>query len=703
MKRLLKILAITLGVLLLLVAGGVVAAALLVDLDKVVNDQVARLKPQLEQQLGRKVEVGRVSTRFFPKLGGRVEAIAVAGDPARPEDDRPLVQVGAVGFEISIWEALRSRGRTIVIDRLYVDGVKLSLVRYKDGTLSYQDILDRQPKDEAKAQPGPDAAKEPLSPEVQQYLRNASIGEIRLADAEFRLVDFATPTGERAESFVRRFNVRLADVRLADPIKVRVDAAVFSDATNFELETELGPLPQDLNFEAPVRVGHVKLKMDKVDLSRVAPYLGPAVPVRIDSALASSELRVGELAPGTPIELDGFFGIDALQLAGGEKFDLRLDTKLKVEPATVSADIERFDVKLGAVELKTKGVLETLATEPKFKDFSVQSANLDPAVLLRYYPPARESLPKGARLAGPITLSATASGDAGKQRLKVDLDFAKLDLLYPGAIVKPAGVAMGLGVDGDFTGSDAVLQRLQVRLDELDLVTSGTVRNFKDPVFDLTLGAKPFSFDRLARLLPALREGLEKSNTTASGDGRLAARLKGSASNVDASLELDLLGMKLAVPDTRLEGDVRLKASAKGDPRKDLRAELLFDANRAVVQVKDVMNKAATTPFALQAAVTRSGERLDVEKFELKLAELSMQAAGTLDQGRGSTSLKVDMQPLDLGRFAKTVTAIPADKAKNGLVDVKLAVSGNPNQLSTMSVSVHPLNVRYGRSDMRGE
>src|SRR5690606_32247910 len=107
-------------------------------------------------------------------------------------------------------------------------------------------------------------------------------------------------------------------------------------------------------------------------------------------------------------------------------------------------EIEQLDLTIGEVELKTKGALRNLASSPQFDDFTIRSANLDPAVLLRYYPAARASLPEGTRLAGPITLSVIASGDADRQRVQAEIDLANLDVFYPGTLVKKPGVPMGI-------------------------------------------------------------------------------------------------------------------------------------------------------------------------------------------------------------------------------------------------------------------
>lgn len=702
MKKFLKIVGITCLVLVVLLVGAVVAAAFLVDLDKIVNDQIAQQKPEIEKKLGRKVEVGRVSTQFFPRLGGRVENVTVGPDTTQPKDDRPLVAIQAVGFEVALWDAIVSLGKKVAVSSVYVDGLKVSLVRYPGGRLSYQDIVDRQPKTPDK-DPTKEEPAAPMSPETQAYLRGVSVGEIRIQDAEFRLFDLDTPSGKPAESLIKKFNFRMKDVRVTDPIEVRADAAVFSEQKNFEFGVTIGPLPPDLSLQGTPRVSKLFLKMNEVDLARVAPYLGPSVPVRVDSASVSADYQIDELAPDKPVAVNGFVGARNLQLAGGQKLEVRLDSKLKADPKGNWAEVEKLGLQIGAVSVAMSGSFKDLTGAPKFQNLTVKTDTLNPEALLSYYPPARANLPKGLRLDGNVIVDVAGNGDANQQTLKALVDLAKVDILFPSKFVKPKGTPLAFRVDGNFSASDANLKELAFILDELELVAKGSVKNFKDPTLDLTFSAKPFSFDRLARLLPSVGEQLAGAKATASGKGQLSGHAKGTLTNLDANLDFSLAGVKLDVPGTRLSGDLSLKAQAQGNPKERLTAKVDFDADRALIQVKEVMNKAVTTPFHLSVDVARTAERLDVKKFDLRLAELGLNVSGGMDFPKGVADVKVDLQRLDLEKFSKTVTAIPADKAKNGFLDFQMALSGDPNRMETMRVDMRQLNAKVGRSDVHGQ
>ncbi len=701
MKRAFKILAIITGVVIALVVVLFVAAVVFVDLDTMVNEQIAKAKPDLEQRLGRKVSLGKVTTRVFPTLGGRVEAVAIAADPSHTEDDRPLLQLGGLSFDVAVLKAVFSLGKHLEVSHLDLDGLKVSVVRSPDGRLSYQDIIDRQATNEPpQEKPAPDQG---LSHDTQSLLGSIAIDRVRVTNAEVRLVDLQAPPAKPTEHLIHKLNLRLDDVRLASAMTIQLDAAVFSDAKNLELKASVGPLPADLHLDGLPRLGGVKLWAKDLDLSPLAPYL--SLDAGLAAARFSADLDVGPVRGTAPITVSGSMGLSRLRFEGGQPFDARLDTTLRAQMGPHgldAADLEKLDVTLGPVKLSVAGSLTDLGGRPKLKDFTLRSTTLDPGALVSYHPAASSSLPKGLRLEGVATIDVKATGDAQKQTVSATLDMTGLDVRLPGTLAKPAGTAMGLRLDGDFTASDARLRHLGLVLDELDLDVSGSVKNFASPSVDLALSAKPFSFDRLVRLLPSAAAALADAQAKAEGDGRLSGHVRGTARALDVAFELGLTGCKLDLPSAKVDGDLRLSASAKGDPKKDLVATLDFDADKAVLLVPGKVNKAASTPWRVKASVERRGDVLDVKGLEVRLAELSLTAKGQLDLASDSTNLTIAMPRLDLEKLARTVTAIPPALARGGFVDAKLALRGNPEKLDTLTLALSPFTARLGKSDLAG-
>ncbi len=368
----------------------------------------------------------------------------------------------------------------------------------------------------------------------------------------------------------------------------------------------------------------------------------------------------------------------------------------------LSAQIETLKIQLGTIGIALSGALSDLGSQPKFNNFKVETTNLDPAKVFAYYPPAKASLPPGMKIGGPVKLDVVASGDAAHQTVKLDLNATQLDVLIPKTFEKPAGTLLTLNVEGKFSATDADIRAANLKLDELDLSVAGSVKDFANPTFDLTASTKPFSFDRLARLAPGVGVELKKANAKATGDGKLNAVVKGTLSNLDASLDFALTGVSLNVPGTKLSGDLTLKAFAKGDPAKTLSAGLTLDGNRAVIDVEKVMNKPSTKKMEIDVQVNKAGDQIKIEKLNVELAELKFAATGGFNLASSATDVKVDFQRLDLERLADTFLAIPKDLVAKSFIDFRVAVVGNPNKLSSMAVNLDDLDVKIGRSDLKG-
>ncbi len=700
MKRALKIVGLVAAGLLLLIALGFGAIALFVDLDGMVAAQLKTAKPAIEEKLGRKVEFGTVKTHLFPTVGGSIAGASIAADPAHAEDDQPLVQAKSIGFDISLWRALFTFGQSIVINEIHVDGLSLSLVRYKDGSLSIEDIMQRQA---ATAEPieSDQGEDEGLSPTVRHFLQNISIGELRVAEARIRLADDAAGPS-RVESVISHLNIRLRDVRLSDAIRLHLDAAVFSEAKNLEFDTEVGPLPDDLRLEGLPRIGSVKLAAKAIDLSKLAPYLSGGGTPDLRSATFGAELTVTEATRDQPFDIKGSLRLDRVQFTGGEPFDILLDLATRLELSTLSASIERLKLAVGELTLEAKGEVKNLATQPSFKDLSLSSSTLNPQRLFAYYPALGAALPKGSKLEGNGALAFTASGDTAKQALVGSLDFTGLELNLPGTFWKPRGTPFQLKLEGSATSELLTIDSFAFQLDKLLLSLSGTVKQFDAPTLDLKLRADTIVLDSLARLLPSVRAALESSKSSASGVGTLTGHLKGSASALDGALDLAFTGMALDAAGANLKGGVKLAAAFKGNPSANFDASLNLDGGDSVIVLPGTLNKAASTPLSLKLTAARAGALLSLKEVALRLAELDMGASGSFDLEKGNTAVTLSMKRLDLERFAKTVTAIPPAIAKGGFVEASLALSGNPNKLESMELALAPFKAQLGASDLAG-
>lgn len=687
MKRTLQLLAIGLASLAVLFVGASALAYWLLDVDALVQQAIDEQKPGIEKQLGRKVEIGSVHTRFFPTLGATLGGIAVAPAEGAPEGESPLLSIDRMGFDLDLWGALISLGSRVELASIYLDGMKVEIVRRADGSLSIADLLDRPSAPSEEDSGG-------LDPELAELLARIRIDEIRLGGAQIRLVDQVPATPRVHE--VQKIDLRLDNVGLGRTLGVKFSAAAFQERPNVSFGAKIGPIPADLQIEGLLPMEDVRLSVEGLDLAPLAAWV-PGV----EAGMVHANWDIPSLKPNAPTEVKGKLAVAGLKLPGGRPTDLNTDADVGIDLRSLDLDVRRLDLGLGTIRITAAGGLRDLGGVPRFESFSIKSPNFDPGEIFALYPEALASLPAGSRITGPIAIDLVASGTATEQTASLKVDASRLDVLLPGTFQKPVGTALGFEVDGDFNASVANLKKARFLLDELDLSATGTLRDFDRPTFDFTLSAAPFSFDRLVRLLPQAAEQLAASGTTASGKGSLSGHLKGSLQNVDADLSLALQGLSLDLPDTEVRGDVQVKVFAKGAPEGDLKAGLLVDAGPSVIRIPGLLDKAAATPLLFDLAVDKSGQRVRFERFDAHLADAKLTASGALDLSGGDSALQFRLLPLDLEGLARTVPALPKEKLQGGRLSLGLKVQGDPLRSETVSVALEDFDLKIGRSQIK--
>lgn len=674
------------------------AAWWLLDLDAWMTKQLAAWAPRIEAEVGRKVTTGRVSTTFLPTLSARVSDIELGPD-AQVEGDLPLVRLGSVSFELSLWDAIKSFGKQVTINQVAVDGVQLNVTRHADGSLSYADVLARLATREVSEEPKPESGEteageaQPLSPEMRAWLQGASVEELRLTGA-VRFIDETT----KVESRIEGLRLTVSNVRLGAPVRVALEAAVFAAARNFRVSFETGVVGDDLDLSRLSELSDVRADLVDVDLARLAPYL--ALPVSLEQANLSLSFASPQLSTTKPSDATGTLTLSPLRLGGGQRCDVSVTLEGQADPTTFAANVRRFDVAWGGARFALSGAFEHLASSPAFSNLQVKGEALDLDELRRCYPAL--PVPRELRAEGPGSFSVAATGDANRQTVQATVNLRPVRVAWGEVFEKPRGEPFALSVDGTFSLNDAHLAHATLSLGELELGLKGKVMNFAAPKFDFVLQAKPFGFESLAHLVPGTRESMKAAGVTSAGRGAFDGYLKGAVDDIDAKLALHLSDVGLDVPGTSLAGKLDFLVQAKGNPSGDFDARMSLDATDATIELDGLVDKPKGVDVFADVRLKKQGDGVEFPRFDVRFADLSFQAKGGADLAKGTTNVSVAFAPLDLEKFARIVPAIPSRLAKGGLVRTNMSLSGNPNELSTLVFALDGLDLKLGTSDLRG-
>ncbi len=696
MRRPAKIGLVLLGLVLL--AG--VGLYLSIDLDEVLSRETQRLLPRIEQQLGRKVSVARVRTRLGGSIGGSLEGITLGPAAGAPADAPAPLQVAELRLRMAFWPALLSLGKDLRIEEVVLRGVHLRVARDAAGRLSYQDVIERLAAPGAPTEPATTPAEAAAAEaELRAYLRGLAVARVALEDARIDLRDEASG-GAAVEGSVEGLQVELLGLRAGHPLDLKVRARVFAAQENLRLDARSLALGEDLLETTGMGLQSLTLHSEALDLGRIAPYLGPGLPVQIDAARLSSDLTLENLSldPSREARVAGGLRLSGLRLQGGEAFDLSLETRLVARRGGDEVQIDALDLDVGGLTLRAKGLASgLLGGLPHFKGLEVDAPAVELGLLLARLPPLAAALPKGSKLSGPLSLALRADGDPQHQEIGLQLSATATRILLPGSLDKAAGVPLELGYQGAHGGGKLSIADLKLRFGPIALAGKGSV-DLAQSQADLSIASQPFSLEALLKLLPSLT-GAAPAGLSYGGQGRFSLQAKGGAQGLALTLDAGVAQAAVEAPGLGLQGAVDLRLEASGRPDA-LNAALRVELGGAGLRIPDTLDKPSGMPAHLALQIRRTGAVIDLSQAELVLGPLAGQASGRVALG-GASDLKLSLARTDLGALAKIVPPLAPFAARGGHLALSARAQGDLLQPPSLKAQLESLDLGLGRSSLK--
>lgn len=677
------------GILLALLVVAIIVVLLVVDFDAVLNDQLKAEKPRIESALGRKIELGPVKATLFP-LGAEVTEIRVLG---RTPEEAPLMTLKRAHFKVDLWRALISAGTDTRLDELVIDGLVLNLVREKDGTLSYEDVVKRL----AEGAP-PEEAPKPLDAEQKRRLQNLVLDRVALVNAEIHLEDRTPATP--AKTFIKQLSVELLDVALVSPFEVQLKAAVIAENPNLDVRMRLGPLPiGEPGAQAPLH--WLTVKATDIDLGALVPYLGGALPVAIGSARFSADLRLDDPQARTgAMKLSGTMSVADLAVGEplGQPFALALAPNVSFSPGAGVFDLTGFSLALDDMKLTADGKLAGIGIKPHFDGLKIRSENMDFDRIFALLPQALKSLPPGAKLGGPFSIQLTASGTPEAQAIEGALDFDGATIQVPGALSKPKGARLHLKTKADLAPDSLVLHRFALGLGPLSLDLVGSIKNFKQPIVNLKGDTGRFEIGSLLRFIPSVRAAVP-DDVQLGGQAQVSVQIAGTAQQVKGDVKLGIYGADLAVPGATLQGTGEVVATVQGAPAGALALTLDTDLAGMAIEAGEAFKKPAGTPFAIHAAADRAPGSTTIKTFSLDLGPLHVTGSATLG---AAMAVEATIQKFSVEQLAALLPALKGSPYSKATLGLKLAGRGDPKVPASVEAKIENLEFALGKNQLAG-
>ncbi len=682
----LKRVALLLGVALV---AGAVTFLVLFDPDDVIDAERDRWIPALRHRLGRDVSVGAIDTALWPELGAEVRDVVIHGQ--RPGDP-PLLRLKRARVHFALWSAIRSAGTDLRVTGVTLEGLEVNLVRRADGSLSYADVVGRL----RRGPPREGAPPDPMRPEVRRFLQNLRLDAVTLVDAAVRLRDEATG-GAPVDARIDQINLDLRDVALVSPIELTLRAAALADAPNVMVNLRFGPLP--IGRKGPTPLHHVRFEADDLDLSGLAPYLGDAAPVRIDSARLTARLDVRDpLAREGKTRVRGALDVSDLAVGGGAPFHLHVEPTFDLDLKSGVFALDGLVVALDDMRLTADGTVRGfLFGWPVFDGVAVRTEGLQLDRLLSHLPDLARRLPAGLELAGPASLAITGGGTLRAQQAQVRLELEGARVRVPGLLDKPAGVALDLQAAAQRSSDAVKVERLQATLGPMAVRLSGQVENFEAPRYRLEGGTGAFAIDALVKLLPGVRDAIP-DDVTFAGTGEVHLRAAGGPGALDAGIEVRLTEADVRLPAmATVTGGGTFEATAKGDPGVAVDVAATVDLGALAVETEN-LRKPAGVPWRAATVARVEPTRATILTLKATLGPAAFAGAGGIERSTRRLALAGDLATFPVATVADLLPALPLGPLRAARLGGRLSVAGDPTAPGTLAWSLRDLEATLGRA-----
>ena len=447
----------------LLITVGLLALAL-INLNNLIASNKDRILHQVEQTLGREVEIQEIDVTVWGGIGARLTQFRIADDPAFSAD--AFVRADNLQVNVALWPLL---SQEIQVSRLILHSPQIQLIRDEQGQFNFTSLS--QTATASTPQETPQENNETAAPPL---LLLVAFLDIRNGDV--RYMDQQAGTDFR----VTQLDLRAHDVSLDEPVRLELDAAVLSDQQNISLDVQAGPVGQELEHPhtIPLEGGVTISQLDVNTLQQALPDIAQHIP----SGLGIS----GPLSLKT--DVSGRVG--ALYLS--------------------NMDLQAVIFDSGDPNLQVTGGFGPIGTEvsdPLAESTLDATVTLGPLALERVqqFGLVSESLPPDLSVEGPVSVTVQASGMPINLALTGQIEATDSALRFGEFFNKPSGRVFTLSTQTRLTPQAAAFQKLTLNLHTLTLTASGNV-GFDAPTLDLTVDSNQAELAELHDLLPLLQD-----------------------------------------------------------------------------------------------------------------------------------------------------------------------------------------------------
>ena len=359
-----------------------------------VNKYRGTIQAQLQQHLGRQVQLGDMHLKLFPP-SITVQNLAIADDP-RFSSDAPFVKANELDVAVKLLPLLH---KDVQIESLNLQQPTVNLIKNKSGQWNFASIGNGSKSSGSSS---------------QQF----SLGDLVIKDGEISLLD---QTQSSTPTLYNHIDVKLSDFSPNTPFNV--DATVHMAGTGEQAITLQGKGGPINSQDATLTPFHGTLQLKNVGVSDFTKFLNSPATAGTDGVL-TGETKID--SEGGRVTANGQTNIQNAKVRGMELgFPVSAQYDLTDEIPNGVITIRNMTTKLGSTPIDLNGTAQTKST-PAHIDVNLRANNVSVAEAAKYAAAAGMALTPGTTVTGTVNANIHAVGSADKPALSGTVTAANL-------------------------------------------------------------------------------------------------------------------------------------------------------------------------------------------------------------------------------------------------------------------------------------
>lgn len=455
----------------------VVAALLIFAATFNVNKYRGTIQSQLEEKLGRPVQLGEMHLSIFPPRF-RVENLSIADDP-QFSSSTPFVKAQELDVSVKLLPLLHKQ---VELNSVILQRPSLNLIKNQSGAWNFSSLGHpaNAPAPTPPQAPGGRRSPSPQKPpETPTPGEQFSLGELSISDGTISVLDQKT---SQKPSVYDHIDVSLKNFSPQRPFSVDVVAHMAGTGSQqVQLQGTGGPVDNAQPAKTPF---HGTLTVKQVNTSDLSKFLS-------SSALAGTE---GVLTGTTKIDNDsgklsaqGENQIQNVKLRGTDLgFPISVQYDLTNDQNAELTTIRNLVLQLGSTPLHLSGTLNSKSQTPVV-DLNVKANNVSIAEAMKLAALSGVALSPGTDATGNVNINLQARGPAEKPALSGTVTASNVQLSGK-QIAQPVQIPT---LNLNLTPSQIQSSPFNVTSAGTTLNSQFTLRNYQspEPVIDATVRA----------------------------------------------------------------------------------------------------------------------------------------------------------------------------------------------------------------------